>query len=100
MKKVWAVICENEYGTSHEILCGSEDLANQVCALMQAAADDGTEPLQEYFYGHYFVQESLVAEGPAEVAKAWTLHEQMKKDTDELPPGWGERLKMLLGGNR
>jgi hypothetical protein len=102
MMEVWAVFCENEYtGKALQMLCGSEELANEVCALMQDAADDGTPPLQETFYGEFSVEGWQVAETMAQTPEAFYLADVLVGDwlerLEEDLPDWYLRLAPILG---
>lgn len=99
MAEIWAVFGENEYtGKALQLLCDTEELANEVCGLMQRAADDGTAPLQETFYGQYTVEHWSVAGAMSEVPEAWDFHlSDWSRRLEEDLPDWYARLAPLLG---
>lgn len=100
MKKVWMVNCLDSNGEQAAMLCGSEALARVVLDIMQRAADENQEPLNEYFSGSYSIEERLVAESREELPEAWPLRKYLNlKELQEIPEEWRETLKPLLGGD-
>jgi len=94
--KVYIVLCENEYYESQiEFVCETRRLAEQVRDLMQAAADDGTRPLNEWFYGRYSVEEYEVS---FSFNKLKNLNTVMRNfDSSKMPKAWRAKLKPLEG---
>ena len=94
--RVYIVVCNNEYAENTiEFVCDNKILAEQVKNLMQSAADDGTPPLQEWFYGRYSIQEYNVS---SKLKNLKTTNVLMDNFDSSLMPGrWKNLLKPLEG---